>query len=127
MGTHAAFGITWADGTHECVERTLDGDLLVTLKEYVFQALRVSGIDEEALRRFVESAPFGNGEIERGPEREHEEEYFLYVNLEDHRVIASPSIFLIPDEVVYWFAKLVLEMNWIFEFGFDCPEDGESS
>jgi len=132
MGTHAALAVTWEDGTHECVEHTLDGHNLGSLRESLINLMangELEGVKEE-LRTQLKSPTFGTCECpEYGKEREHEQEYYLHFNFKERYIVTenlanplSDEENLVPSLRTWLKAMERYQLDgWELIIGEDCP------
>ena len=108
MGTHAAFAITHADGRHECVERTMDGDILIRFTEaWLLKGEIPTDLDEA----------IGHSGTEYNEDREHDQSYFLIVDWKQK--IIGLSFPLYTKECMLAFASL-LDDGWQIVEACDC-------
>lgn len=121
MGTHAALGVTWKDGRHECIEWTLDGYNLLRLRDSILKAAITE--NEEALACFIHQET-DRYLVEYCDEREHEQEYFVYVNFKWRVVLLSQSMIDSLATVVNWYNEFTAK-GWILNVGYECPEHVE--
>ena len=115
MGTHGALAITLENGEHFCVERTMDG---YNVEEYFRSILR-----GDEFPKTIDPGVIGNGGIEAGIQREHDQSHFVHINHKDKVVTASGSPPLNEEtlEVIgRWLKK-----GWKFDNGYDCCEPGK--
>jgi len=81
VGTHGVLGIVRENGVHECVERTMDGYNLAPSIVDLINAAESEKQMIEMVEQLIGSAEFGSGSVERGTEREHNQEYFALFDL----------------------------------------------
>ena len=90
MGTHGKLAITLADGTHDCVERTLDGaDVVAALQDWEDSEGSSKGVwtPMEPLQEGERDAiltSWGHGLVERGHE-DQEQQFVYYVHVDFSR------------------------------------------
>jgi hypothetical protein len=89
MGTHAAFVRYNEDGTHDCVERTMDGGQLLEVLDGCIKDQMEPG----RLSKVLLDAEWGSGSVERGSEREGEEEYFVAMGFKTRVLYVYPGPF----------------------------------
>lgn len=123
MGTHAAFAVTYADGRHECVEKTMGGDELM---HRVGVALIKLGRPSEPLLPFLERelrAPtWGVGKGERGADREHEPEYYIHINYAE-KYVGLCGVETIKPVLLARILWRLTSLGWDIRWESDCPPE----
>jgi len=126
MGTHAAFAVTYADGRHECVERTADGhDLMYVVAPAL---LKLGKPDEKPLpffERELQEPTWGSGLVERGEEREHEPRYYIHLNYVEKYIglsgVEGPIAPRLLGKVLFLLATRGWDIRWEDDCPLDCP------
>ena len=111
MGTHGVLAVTKKEFGHKCVERTLDGDMVVGLLYCIVRGARDIHHMFAIVKFSIENGDgVGEGGIECGEEREHGQEYYVHFNF-DERYIGMNGIFLTR--------KHKTLLNKLFDWGWD--------
>lgn len=123
MGTHAAMGITDKQGSHTCVERTLDGYYLLEVARDILKDV-LTNEEEIKISDWVELV--GNGSVEFNDEREHNQTFFLHINYQKKELTFSQSPYIVEKDGSETLDVDLLyalhQRGWKCKEGLDCCE-----
>jgi hypothetical protein len=120
LGTHAAIGFL-RDGKHWCVERTLDGYILPgAIRTWIDHVINNSG----EVQWLPSEDDIGAGGVEENDEREHDQEYFAFIDLDNKVLYVDANTLLELAEDPMKLAELVFNLyvnaKWKMDYADDC-------
>lgn len=129
MGTHGAFGVTWPNGGHNCVERPMDGSGVMDTLDSMAQDIRYKRLKSFAKLQYT-SPTFGSGSVQQD-DREHDQAYFLYIDFPAKTIGSTYLLEALQDtewgasdewkDKVRRFIALAKRHGWTVVSAYDCP------